>query len=83
MADIKPGDEAVAASCDYCLAPADHTHPACDHCHGTGCCPIPFCIICCKNDGEIFGAGTCMYCVGDGIDYGRKEPAVTAPEDSS
>jgi hypothetical protein len=57
--------------CDYCLKPAGHTHPPCGHCHGTGRCPVPFCIVCAspRYDDLPFPCGTCLHCAGEGIDF--------------
>ena len=61
--------------CDYCLKPADHVHPPCGHCRGTGKCPFPFCITCAdpRYDDLPFSCGTCLSCVGEGIDFSHLE----------
>lgn len=61
--------------CEYCLKAADHIHPPCGHCHGTGKCPHPFCIVCASPVSDTLGlsCGTCLRCVGEGIDFSRQE----------
>jgi len=56
--------------CEHCFKPAGHTHPRCGHCHGTGRCPVPFCVKCAgpRFDDLPFPCGTCLWCAGDGID---------------
>jgi len=59
-----------------CWAPTrgEHTHAPCRHCHGSGKCGLAFCPICAdpRHDDLPFACGTCLVCVGEGIDFERE-----------
>lgn len=59
--------------CEFCLTHGEHTHASCRHCHGSGRCGLAFCPICAdpRHDDAPFSCGTCMVCVGEGIDFDR------------
>jgi len=68
--------------CEHCFKPTGHTHPRCGHCHGTGKCPVPFCVVCAgpRFDDLPFPCGTCLRCAGEGIDHSRRDELVSVSE---